>query len=174
MATRRSQCIVLRHRHHRKPQILVCSSDRKRLTDALNACYASAHPTLEDCDVVADDVPILRGLAGAKLRRATRSGSSREARFDNGWRVETWWDRRSRNWLTQTFDADNSEVDVDYSGSAKDAAANHQDAIAAVERWASPHIDAAEFRAKRGGSELAPIIAVGPFGRPRLRRRRKR
>ncbi len=40
-------------------------------------------------------------------------------------RVNTWWDRQSRNWITQWFDLKDNEVDSDYSGDRLGAALSH-------------------------------------------------
>lgn len=43
-----------------------------------------------------------------------------------GFSVETWWDRYSRNWVTQTKDAEGNQVgSADYSGEKLGAAIAH-------------------------------------------------
>lgn len=58
-----------------------------------------------------------------------------KTQLDNGITVDTWYDRQSRNWVTQTFDADGNQIaDAEYSGDRKSAQIDHQQAIATARR----------------------------------------
>lgn len=58
--------------------------------------------------------------------------------------VETWWDRYSRNWVTQINDADGNQITVgaDYTGNRPDAELAHD---RAVERAENGDIDVGDF-----------------------------
>lgn len=49
----------------------------------------------------------------------------------DGMSVETWWDRRSRNWVTTIRDKDRNQIgDADFGGCEDTAKSNHASAIA--------------------------------------------
>ena len=48
----------------------------------------------------------------------------------NGFAVETWWDRQSRNWITQILDSEgNQQGDAMFSSNRESARFTHQVAI---------------------------------------------
>lgn len=48
--------------------------------------------------------------------------------FPNGFTVETWYDRRSRNWITQTKDAEGNQVgEASFGGDQITARLNHKE-----------------------------------------------
>ena len=53
--------------------------------------------------------------------------TARLDRFPNGFTVETWYDRSSRNWITQTKDAEHNQIgDATYSGNQLSARFAHR------------------------------------------------
>ena len=50
--------------------------------------------------------------------------------LSNGYTVDTWWDRQSRNWITQILDSEgNQQGEALFSGTRKDAEHDHKVAI---------------------------------------------
>ena len=50
--------------------------------------------------------------------------------LEDGTEVETWYDRRSRNWITVRKDKSGNQIgDADFAGNSKTAAFNHKAAI---------------------------------------------
>lgn len=53
----------------------------------------------------------------------------------DGWRVETWWDRRSRNWITQLKDENGYQVGhAGFSGNKDGAELEHDHMVNEAER----------------------------------------
>ena len=51
--------------------------------------------------------------------------------FENGHIIDTWYDRKTRNWITQLRDSNDYQVgDAIFSGNKKDATISHKDMIA--------------------------------------------
>lgn len=66
------------------------------------------------------DLDARNGLAAALFnQKGLRNFKTQEGR------VETWWDRKSRNWVTQWFDLKDHQVDSDYSGEKLGASLSH-------------------------------------------------
>lgn len=64
--------------------------------------------------------------------------AARMTRFDNGWTVETWWNRSARSWVIQVMDENRNQLathnlelggDTQYVGTPKGAKLTHAGAI---------------------------------------------
>lgn len=165
------QCVVFRQ-GRKAGKVLGCSVSRRDTVTLLNRCLRKAHPTRDECDVV----PVTYidiGLGATRVKRAKgKSAPAGKTTFENDWTVETWWDKKNRTWVTQTFSDRGEEIDVALSPNASLARGAHAEAVAEVEAHAEPEMERWAFvEARSGGAAVMPQIT--PLFGARERRRRR-
>lgn len=136
-----------------KGTVLGCAKTKRQLAKLLRAC----------CRDHGKRVCRIRGALPLGLTRTTLTKAQkglRETRFENGWKVRTFFDHGRKKWATRAYGAGGKVMASDLAPSMNASEDVHEKMVTAVERYAEPGIDAAEFRERK--AELTRPESVVP------------